>query len=142
MGDTAMTAWPWEVAEEKSMLCECAHCIQDGQHASSCAVHNEPAAPNGLCNCGVRLEVKVGPHRNALSDLDTYINFMDRHVRVRAFKNGTQIGTFSIVSDGTDLGAEISLQNGALYKIVVVGHPNTHDPIMTPEELANYLLTK
>jgi hypothetical protein len=88
--------YPWEVAEEKSMLS---------------------------------------------SDLDTYIDFMDRHVRVRTFKDGVQIGTFSIVSDGTDLGAEISLQNGALYKIVVVGHPNTHDPIMTPEELANYLLT-
>jgi len=84
---------------------------------------------------------EVEPGKSMLS-IDTYMAFMDSHVRVRAFKNGVQLGTFSITSDGTDLGAEISLQNGALYKIVVSGHPITTDPIMTPEELANYLLTK
>jgi hypothetical protein len=73
--------------------------------------------------------------------LAEYIAFVDGHVRVRTFKDGVQLGTFSITSDGTDLGAEISLHNGATYKIVVVGHPVTTDPIMTPEELANYLLT-
>src|SRR5438445_356476 len=66
--------------------------------------------------------------------LADYALFMDSHVRVRTFKDGVQLGTFSITSDGTDLGAEISLQNGALYKIVVIGHPVTTDPIMTPEE--------
>jgi hypothetical protein len=86
-------------------------------------------------------ETEPEPEKSMLSDLDTYINFMDGHVRVRAFKDGVQLGTFSITSDGTELGAEISLQNGANYKIVVVGHPVTTDPIMTPEELANYLLT-
>ncbi len=74
--------------------------------------------------------------------LADYSLFMDGHVRVRAFKNGNQIGTFSVASDGTELGAEITLQNGAAFKIVVIGHPVTTDPIVTPEELANYLLTK
>ncbi len=71
-----------------------------------------------------------------------YASFMDNHVRVRAFKNNEQIGTFSVVSDGTELGAEVTLQNGASILIRVIGHPVTTDPIMTPEELANYLLTK
>ncbi len=73
---------------------------------------------------------------------DYYAKFMDGHVRVRAFKNNEQIGTFSVVSDGTELGAEITLQNGASFLIRVIGHPVTTDPIVTPEELANYLLTK
>ncbi len=76
------------------------------------------------------------------SELETYQNFMDSHVRVRTFKNKELIGTFSVVSDGTELGAEITLQNGAAFKIVVIGHPVTTDPIVTPEELANYMLTK
>ena len=79
--------------------------------------------------------------KSMLFSLEAYVAFMDSHVRVRAFKNGVKLGTFSIVSDGTDLNSEISLQNGSMYRIVVVGHPVTTDPIMTPEELANYLLT-
>ncbi len=74
--------------------------------------------------------------------LSDYIDFMDSHVRVRAFKNGEQIGTFSVITDGTELGAEVTLQNGASFVIRVIGHPVTTDPIVTPEELANYLLTK
>ncbi len=74
--------------------------------------------------------------------LPDYIAFIDSHVRVRAFKNGEQIGTFSVITDGTELGAEVTLQNGASFVIRVIGHPVTTDPIVTPEELANYLLTK
>lgn len=81
------------------------------------------------------------PEKSMLISVQEYIQFMDSHVRVRAFKNEVKLGTFSIVSDGTDLNSEISLQNGSMYRIVVVGHPVTTDPIMTPEELANYLLT-
>ena len=29
-----------------------------GTHASDCAVHNEPAYPNGPCNCGATAELK------------------------------------------------------------------------------------
>lgn len=32
--------------------CMCPACRQGNTHASDCAVHNEPAEPNGACNCG------------------------------------------------------------------------------------------
>lgn len=31
--------------------CQCGACVRDGQHASSCAVHNGPALPIAPCNC-------------------------------------------------------------------------------------------
>lgn len=34
-------------------LCQCKACQQDGTHYSSCAVHREPAEPNGPCDCGL-----------------------------------------------------------------------------------------
>lgn len=33
--------------------CQCPEC-RVALHASDCAVHNEPAYPNGECNCGVQ----------------------------------------------------------------------------------------
>lgn len=33
--------------------CQCAACQADGVHYSSCAVHREPAEPNGPCDCGL-----------------------------------------------------------------------------------------
>lgn len=33
--------------------CQCAACQADGTHYSSCAVHREPAEPNGACDCGL-----------------------------------------------------------------------------------------
>ena len=33
--------------------CRCDDCLRDGPHASDCAVHNEPAYPNGPCNCAL-----------------------------------------------------------------------------------------
>ena len=32
-------------------ICNCGMCTQEYQHLSDCAVHNEPALPNGDCNC-------------------------------------------------------------------------------------------
>ena len=32
--------------------CQCEACQTDGPHMSDCAVHNEPAYPNGPCSCG------------------------------------------------------------------------------------------
>lgn len=32
--------------------CQCEACQMNGIHASDCAVHNEPAYPNGPCDCG------------------------------------------------------------------------------------------
>jgi hypothetical protein len=34
-------------------VCPCPSCQKDGQHYSSCAVHREPAEPNGPCDCGL-----------------------------------------------------------------------------------------
>lgn len=35
-------------------------CADDGcEHASDCAVHNEPAFPAGPCNCGVDARVSA-----------------------------------------------------------------------------------
>jgi hypothetical protein len=33
--------------------CQCKACQQDGAHYSDCAVHREPSAPNGPCDCGL-----------------------------------------------------------------------------------------
>ena len=32
---------------------QCAACQADGVHYSGCAVHREPAEPNGPCDCGL-----------------------------------------------------------------------------------------
>lgn len=41
------------ICEELEELdgCQCAACIANGPHSSSCAVHNEPALPAGPCDC-------------------------------------------------------------------------------------------
>jgi hypothetical protein len=31
--------------------CQCAACVSGVMHASDCSVHNEPAFPNGPCDC-------------------------------------------------------------------------------------------
>lgn len=36
--------------------CECSECRGYVHHKSDCAVHNEPAVPNGKCDCGVKLD--------------------------------------------------------------------------------------
>lgn len=33
--------------------CQCPSCRLDGKHYSDCAVHREPAEPNGPCDCGL-----------------------------------------------------------------------------------------
>lgn len=33
--------------------CQCEACQADGTHYSDCAVHREPAEPNGSCDCGL-----------------------------------------------------------------------------------------
>lgn len=33
--------------------CQCPACQKDGAHYSDCAVHREPAEPNGPCSCGL-----------------------------------------------------------------------------------------
>ena len=42
--------------------CNCGNC-NDYQHQSDCAVHNEPAYPNGPCRCvqRMRMEEDTGP---------------------------------------------------------------------------------
>lgn len=37
---------------DAAAACNCAACSTGVQHASDCAVHNEPAHPNGPCDCG------------------------------------------------------------------------------------------
>lgn len=32
-------------------FCQCEECKKGTLHRSDCAVHNEPAEPNGECNC-------------------------------------------------------------------------------------------
>lgn len=41
-------------AAEFAAHCQCPACATGLIHASCCAVHNEPAYPNGPCNCGVQ----------------------------------------------------------------------------------------
>jgi hypothetical protein len=36
----------------QSQSCQCDACLADGQHDSSCPVHNGPALPVGACTCG------------------------------------------------------------------------------------------
>lgn len=31
--------------------CQCSNCTLDGPHEMDCSVHNEPAFPNGPCDC-------------------------------------------------------------------------------------------
>jgi hypothetical protein len=44
--------WVKEVLKPQYVECRCAACQKDCYpHASSCAVHNEPAYPTGPCDC-------------------------------------------------------------------------------------------
>lgn len=115
--------YPWE----KQDNCACGGGDISG-HDTTCPFYN--------------VEPEPVPEKSMLSEFERYVQFMDTYVRVKVYKNGAKLGTFSVVSGDTELNSEISLQNGSMYRIVVVGHPVTDDPMMTPEELANYLLTQ
>ena len=39
------------MSEQKNNICGCGSCSVEYQHKSDCAVHNEPAMPNGECDC-------------------------------------------------------------------------------------------
>ncbi|MGS1064163.1 helix-turn-helix domain-containing protein [Burkholderia glumae] len=53
--------------------CQCPACIDGATHASDCAVHNEPAYPNGPCNCGsaqaVAADGAATPSERAVIDM-------------------------------------------------------------------------
>ena len=42
----------------RKLLCELHNHKSEVTHWSDCAVHNEPAYPNGPCNCGANVEVR------------------------------------------------------------------------------------
>lgn len=45
-------AWPNAyIVSVDDVGCWCDACMRDGYHDSGCAVHNEPAFPNGPCSC-------------------------------------------------------------------------------------------
>jgi len=48
---------------QESRHCECGYCLGYITHSSDCAVHNEPAEPNGECNCNV-LKAKEKSNEN------------------------------------------------------------------------------
>ena len=47
--------WLCFTCDEPAGVCECEGPPMrfTNRHLSDCAVHNEPAYPNGLCDCGV-----------------------------------------------------------------------------------------
>lgn len=47
----AIAAWNYRAEPQ---TCQCPACREGVPHASDCAVHNEPAYPNGKCDCGAR----------------------------------------------------------------------------------------
>lgn len=51
MTDKECVGFIWDSAHREH--CQCPACKDGIIHASDCAVHNEPAKPNGPCNCGV-----------------------------------------------------------------------------------------
>lgn len=54
----------WDAADAIEALarskehCTCPACADGVIHASDCAVHNEPAMPNGPCTCGVLTRIR------------------------------------------------------------------------------------
>lgn len=63
----AITAIREALAEQPAQQpepCQCPEC-QVTPHASDCAVHNEPAYPNGACNCRAQPEQEPVAWRNA-----------------------------------------------------------------------------
>ena len=59
--------------------CQCPACAQGVRHKSDCAVHNEPAMPNGPCNCKaagpravIRCEALTDPGVWAPPDLSVF----------------------------------------------------------------------
>lgn len=50
---------------QKPEHCGCEACEDGTTHLSDCAVHNEPAYPNGPCDCGVTtpgsMQAEAGP---------------------------------------------------------------------------------
>jgi hypothetical protein len=70
-----------------------------------------------------------------------YVAFMDTHVRVCVSVNGEPKGSFAILDDGTKMDVETVMPDGAPLIFKISGHPRTTDPVMTPTELVNYVLT-
>jgi hypothetical protein len=72
----------------------------------------------------------------------TYVEFMDRYVRVSVSINGELKGSFAILDEGTRLDVETIMPDGTPLIFKVEGHPRTTDPMMTATELVNYVLTE
>lgn len=49
------------MVDKKIEHCMCPACKDDVIHWSDCAVHNEPAYPNGECDCGVKSPPDTDP---------------------------------------------------------------------------------
>ena len=39
--------------------CQCQACKDGVVHSSDCAVHNMPASPNGICDCGALIHTGI-----------------------------------------------------------------------------------
>lgn len=46
-----------EERQAKQTSCQCSECLKGYLHRSDCAVHNEPAYPNGACDCNAVREL-------------------------------------------------------------------------------------
>ncbi|MFZ4774923.1 MAG: hypothetical protein ACOYM3_06160 [Terrimicrobiaceae bacterium] len=61
-------------------VCGCGHCSPSVEHKSDCAVHNAPALPVGLCDCGAvyvaaldALGIALVGHRHKWSDKERWL---------------------------------------------------------------------
>ena len=70
-----------------------------------------------------------------------YISFMDNHVRVRVSVGGELKGSFAVLDDGTEMNVKTVMPDGTPLVFKIQGHPRTTDPVMTPTELVNYVLS-
>jgi hypothetical protein len=70
-----------------------------------------------------------------------YVAFMNTHIRVSVTVNGMLKGLFAVLDDGTDMNVSTVMPDGTPLVFKVEGHPRTTDPIMTPVQLVNYVLT-
>jgi hypothetical protein len=68
------------------------------------------------------------------------MKFMDSHLRVNVFVNGTMKGSFAILDEGIDMNVETIMPDGTPLIFKVEGHPRTTDPEMTANDLVTYVL--
>jgi hypothetical protein len=73
--------------------------------------------------------------------LADYITFMNTHLRVVVYVNGTSFGSFAVVDEGVNMNVDTAMPDGTPLVFKVEGHPRTTDPVMTATELVNYVLT-